>query len=239
MPTFATTSAIAASSNPAPRTSSRSASPTAAAGVQYPQCEPDQGVCLRVNRGAEPAVADLVGGQPRHPADGRVRRQAIVALIRLGDREGDLLACLGRQVGPSQRPAELKVAVEDGRGVGHRPGHVRDESQLLLHCVEQIPGSAGRAARVDPARRRFPTISAVELLKMFKADPRLRGIPVLVIKSYMRRDESINCFRNGRPVIELPGKLSEVEEMVRLIKAYWFGIAGLVSKDDRSSETAS
>ncbi len=75
---------------------------------------------------------------------------------------------------------------------------------------------------------------------MFKADPRLRGIPVLVIKSYMRRDEIDQLFsEQASSVIELPGKLSEVEEMVRLIKAYWFGIAGLVSKDDRSSETAS
>jgi len=86
---------------------------------------------------------------------------------------------------------------------------------------------------------RFPTITAVELLRMFKADPRLRGIPVLVIKSYMRQDEIDRLFsEQASSVIELPGKLSEVEEMVRLIKAYWFGIAGLGSKEDKGCETA-
>ncbi len=87
---------------------------------------------------------------------------------------------------------------------------------------------------------RLPTMPAVEFLRIFKSDPRLRGIPVLVIKSYMRQDEIDQLFaEQASSVIELPGKLTEVEEMVRLIKAYWFGIAGLGSKDDKSRETTS
>jgi CheY-like chemotaxis protein len=86
---------------------------------------------------------------------------------------------------------------------------------------------------------RFGVMTAVQILKVIKADSRLRGIPVLVIKSYMRQDEIDELFsEHASSVIEIPGKLSELENMVRLIKAYWFGIAGIVPAEDRSQETA-
>ena len=56
----------------------------------------------------EPAVADLVGGQPDHPADGRVRGEAVVALVHLRDRQGDLLAGLGRQLPLASAPLSCR-----------------------------------------------------------------------------------------------------------------------------------
>jgi response regulator RpfG family c-di-GMP phosphodiesterase len=75
---------------------------------------------------------------------------------------------------------------------------------------------------------RFPSMSAVEFLRSCKSDPRLRRIPVLVTGTYLRTQEIEELFvEQASSVIEFPGQLLEFENVVRLIKAYWLGIAGL------------
>ena len=75
---------------------------------------------------------------------------------------------------------------------------------------------------------RFPTMTALEFLRACKSDPRLRRIPVLVTGTYLRAQEIEELFaEQASSVIEFPGQLIEFENVVRLIKAYWLGIAGL------------
>ncbi len=75
---------------------------------------------------------------------------------------------------------------------------------------------------------RFPTTTAVDLVRCLKADPRLRPIPVLVFGTYLLPEEINELFaEQAGSVIGLPGNLEELEQTVRLIKQYWLGIAGL------------
>ena len=74
----------------------------------------------------------------------------------------------------------------------------------------------------------LPTPGGIEILRLVKADKRLRGIPVLVFASYLLPHEVEEFFaEQASSVIELPGRLEDFESTVRLLKAYWFGIAGL------------
>lgn len=75
---------------------------------------------------------------------------------------------------------------------------------------------------------RLPGMTAVDFLRACKGDPRLRRIPVLVTGTYLRTQEIEELFvEQASSVIEFPGQLLEFENVVRLIKAYWLGIAGL------------
>jgi CheY-like chemotaxis protein len=77
---------------------------------------------------------------------------------------------------------------------------------------------------------RFPAMTALEFLRACKSDPRIRPIPVLVTGTYLRPQEIEELFtEQASSVIEFPGQLIEFENVVRLIKAYWLGIAGLCS----------
>jgi CheY-like chemotaxis protein len=75
---------------------------------------------------------------------------------------------------------------------------------------------------------RLPAMSGLEILRVAKADKRLRGIPILVFATYLPPHEVEEFFaEQASSVIDLPGRLEEVENTVRLLKAYWLGIAGL------------
>jgi CheY-like chemotaxis protein len=75
---------------------------------------------------------------------------------------------------------------------------------------------------------RLPTLGGIDILRLVKADERLRGIPILIFASYLLPQEVEEFFaEQASSVIELPGKLEELENTVRLVKAYWLGIAGL------------
>jgi two-component system response regulator len=75
---------------------------------------------------------------------------------------------------------------------------------------------------------RLPALGGIEMLRLVKADKRLRGIPVLMFASYLLPHEVEEFFaEQASSVIELPGRLEDLENSVRLLKSYWFGIAGL------------
>lgn len=75
---------------------------------------------------------------------------------------------------------------------------------------------------------RFPGMSALDFVRSSKADLRLRGIPILVIGSYLLPDEVESFFlEHASSVIDMPGQLADLEKMLDLVKAYWLGIAGL------------
>jgi CheY-like chemotaxis protein len=75
---------------------------------------------------------------------------------------------------------------------------------------------------------RLPTLGGIDILRLVKAEERLRGIPILIFASYLLPHEVEEFFaEQASSVIELPGKLEDLENTVHLLKAYWLGIAGL------------
>lgn len=80
---------------------------------------------------------------------------------------------------------------------------------------------------------RFPNLTAVDFLRSMKSQKRLRAIPVLILGSYLLPHQVEELFvEQASSVIELPGRLVELENAVRLIAAYWLGIAGLPLKSN-------
>jgi CheY-like chemotaxis protein len=121
----------------------------------------------------------------------------------------------------------------DGRLIEEAFGHDRDDIDLLTlysgdAALNHLRNPANRLPSLILLAARFPTLSALDILRAIKADKRLRGIPVLVLASYLPPQEAEELFAEGASsVIELPGNLEELENIVRLLKAYWLGIAGL------------
>ena len=64
-----------------------------------------------------------------------MRRNAIIAGVRLGDRQRDGVP--GPEIeGLAQRPLKADEAGEGGGAQRHEPVEIRDESELLAHRVE-------------------------------------------------------------------------------------------------------
>jgi CheY-like chemotaxis protein len=87
---------------------------------------------------------------------------------------------------------------------------------------------------------RFPAMAGLDFVRAVKAQRHLRGIPVLVFGNYLPPNEVEELFvEQASSVIELPGRLAELEATVRLVKAYWLGIAGLpISRSELSRHSA-
>ncbi len=134
---------------------------------------------------------------------------------------------------PRQYILSVHSSRPDGRLIEEAFGRNRDDIDLLT----LYSGEAALSHLRDPANRlptlillaqRFPTLSGLEILRMIKADKRLRGVPILVFAAYLPPLEVEELFAEGASsVIELPGTLEELENTVALLKAYWLGIAGL------------
>ena len=103
-----------------------------------------------------------------------MRGETVIARIRLGDGERDLLVQRTRQAAASQGRAEAKVPFEDRRGLCHGPHHVRHDAELFLNRVE-VPSNAviGGVSidRRDPAHRN--SSSAKTILMVSHSDHRV------------------------------------------------------------------
>ena len=89
-------------------------------------------------------------------ADVRVGRDAVIAVVRLADDEGQLLADPRWQDAVGQGAAEAEVGLKDRRRDGHRTGHVRDDAELGLHGVEQLLGGRQEPVRAVGELRQRP-----------------------------------------------------------------------------------
>ena len=79
----------------------------------------------------------------------RVRAEAVVADIRLRDRERDLLADLAVESAAGEGAAEVQVPFERGRSVREHAREVGDDAHLGLDGVEQGAGFAGGDCGID------------------------------------------------------------------------------------------
>lgn len=170
--------------------------------------------------------------------------------------------------GTSQRAATIVVTVGESKSLkrktfvmsvqSNRPDarlieeaflHDRPEAQESVELVTFYDPKSALASLTDSRNNlplliltaaRFPGMSGLDLLKAVKSQRRLRGIPVLVFGNYLPPNEVEELFAEyASSVIELPGRLAELEATVRLVKAYWLGIAGLpISRSELSRHSA-
>src|SRR3990172_8742475 len=75
--------------------------------------------------------------------------QAVLAAVRLGHGERELLAELRPERAAAQRGAEAEIAVEDGGRDRHRSHHVGREAELGLDGAEQVLCLASRFSRIN------------------------------------------------------------------------------------------
>src|SRR5258708_7835615 len=96
----------------------------------------------------------------------------------------------------------------------HYHGH--DIDLLTLYsgdaALSHLRNPANRLPSLILLAARFPTLDGLDVLRTIKADKRLRGIPVLVLASYLPPHEAEEFFAEGASsVIDLPGSLEELE----------------------------
>jgi hypothetical protein len=106
--------------------------------------EAHRGIGLRVQRTALAVGCDLGLAQLRQvPAQEAVGRQAIAAVVELGDGQRNALARGGRQAALGQSAGHAEAALQRGRAVGDEAEQVRHATELLLHCIEMGAGRHG------------------------------------------------------------------------------------------------
>ncbi len=118
--------------------------------------ELERGGGLRIGRARLARRRELVIRESYSTAKRGMRGETVIARIRLGDGERDLLVQRARQAAAPQGGTEAKVPFEDRRGLCHGPHHVRHDAELFLNRVE-VPSNAviGGVSidRRDPAHR--------------------------------------------------------------------------------------
>ncbi len=83
---------------------------------------------------------DLRRAQARALAEGRMRGEAVAAIVGFADGQGDLFALPRREAAAGSGAGQLHVGVQRDRRVGEGAEHVRQHAELGLDGVERGAG---------------------------------------------------------------------------------------------------
>jgi two-component system response regulator len=111
----------------------------------------------------------------------------------------------------------------------HNPGAmihaVRDGSEALdfLFCKGQFAGRSGASLpRVVLLDLKLPLVDGLEVLQQMRADPRTRGIPVVVLSASTRERDVLDSYSLGaNSYMVKPLDSARFEEAMRVAGTYW------------------
>jgi CheY-like chemotaxis protein len=77
-------------------------------------------------------------------------------------------------------------------------------------------------------------MSGREALRLIKADPELRSIPVLVLTTSIAPEDIADAYEHGASsYIPKPGSLDELVNAVRVLCEFWFKVGVLPGTTER------
>ncbi|MNI81738.1 hypothetical protein D3C73_1383820 [compost metagenome] len=91
----------------------------------------------------------MLAGKPGLAGKQRVRRQAVVAAVDLGGGEENRFLLRSAQGCLGQCRRVLQIRGQYGGGVGQDAEHIGQETDFLLHAVEQGAGGLGGVFQAD------------------------------------------------------------------------------------------
>lgn len=122
------------------------------------------------------------------------------------------------------RPANRVVVARDGVEALE---YVLAEGQF----ADRDPGEQPRVILLDV---KLPRLSGIEVLQRLKADPRTRGIPVVMLTSSSQDADLQICYQVGaNSYIVKPVDLDEFTETVDRLGAYWL----VLNQPDRLADS--
>jgi CheY-like chemotaxis protein len=74
----------------------------------------------------------------------------------------------------------------------------------------------------------LPLMDGISLLKRIKADPALRGIPVVMLTTSSRHEDNVRAYQPGAAsYITKPASLEEFLDLARKFEMYWVTVSKL------------
>ena len=109
--------------------------------------------------------------------------------------------------------------------------HIARDGQEALDMLT----ASGKRAGTKPLRPSIillditlPLMDGMALLKKLKADPLLRGIPVVMLTTSSRHEDVVRSYENGAAsYITKPASLEEFLELARRFEMYWVSVSKL------------
>jgi CheY-like chemotaxis protein len=127
-------------------------------------------------------------------------------------------------------PAEARLTQEALRASGLRHDlQVVTDGQMASDYLNRVNGYAA----ADPPclvllDLNLPKKTGQELLREIKSDPRLRGIPVIILSNSQSADDINECYRlRANSYLTKPAELDELFSKVRALVEFWFRSAHL------------
>lgn len=144
----------------------------------------------------------------------------------------------------SGRPAEI-LLVEDSptdariarealnqiRAAPHRLHLTEDGAQALAFLRRQPPYAAAPTPDMILLDWNLPRLSGLEVLTAVKADPALRGLPVVVLTTSRAEEDVARAYHlHANCYVVKPLDFDRFVEVVRAIHRFWFRVATLPSE---------
>jgi len=118
--------------------------------------------------------------------------------------------------------AELTLRAYRRRGLTHSYHVVRDGAEAIEYLVETARSQERRLPRVVFLDLKLPKVSGLEVLARIRANPALRGLPVVVLTSSSEEADMRDAYRLGaNSYVVKPVEFEKFERVVAEVGLYW------------------
>jgi CheY-like chemotaxis protein len=125
------------------------------------------------------------------------------------------------------RDLELSMAALEEYNLANKIIVVHDGEELLDYLYRR--GKFGTRTPDNPAvvllDLKMPKVTGIEVLKIIKADERLKSIPIVVLTSSREEPDLIECYRLGvNAYVVKPVDFTEFMKAVKLLGVFWVAV---------------
>jgi len=122
------------------------------------------------------------------------------------------------------RDAKLTLAALAEHNVDNKVFHVTDGEAVLdyLNCEGKFKGREGGNPVAIMLDLKMPKVDGLEVLKIIKAEEKLKTIPVVVLTSSREPSDLIDCYEQGvNAYVVKPVDFAEFAQAVKQIGGFW------------------
>ena len=135
------------------------------------------------------------------------------------------------------RDVELTLTALEEQNLTNKIVVVNDGEEALdyLYCRGQFAGRGGGTPIVVLLDNKMPKVSGLEVLKVIKADPSLKIIPVVVLTSSRETPDLVEFYKHGvNAYVVKPVGFTEFIQAVKQLGIFWTAVneAPLVAPQD-------
>jgi CheY-like chemotaxis protein len=122
------------------------------------------------------------------------------------------------------RDEQLTLAALDGHNLANRVFAVRDGEEALdyLYCLGKFKTRVTGDPVVVLLDLKMPKVNGLEVLKVMKADERLKTIPIVMLTSSRETPDLLECYTRGaNAYVVKPVDFSEFVKAVKHLGVFW------------------